>query len=165
MDVIVRAAIVFAILWFVLRVSGKRQVTQLSAFELILLVTLGDLISQTVLQEDLSLTGGALAVATFTLLSILLSWVSWRFRRIRPVLEGEPTILIRDGSVDDKVLRYERLPMDDVLAAAREHGVRDLAEVDLMVLEADGTFSIFTRSPAEENDQDEAPPRRGGAPA
>ena len=128
MDVIIRATIVFALLWFVLRVSGKRQVTQLSAFELILLVTLGDLISQTVMQEDLSLTGGALAVATFTLLSILL----------------------RDGDVDEEVLRYERLPLDDLLAAAREHGVRDLADVDLVVLEADGTFSFFTRSGSSE---------------
>ncbi|MGH8824799.1 MAG: DUF421 domain-containing protein [Jiangellaceae bacterium] len=146
MDVIIRATLVFALLWFVLRVSGKRQVTQLTAFELILLVTLGDLISQTVMQEDLSLTGGALAVATFTLLSILLSWVSWRFEPTRPVLDGESTILLRDGNVDEDVLRYERLPLDDLLAAAREHGVRDLADVDLVVLESDGTFSFFTRS-------------------
>ena len=146
MDVIIRATLVFVLLWFVLRVSGKRQVTQLSAFELILLVTLGDLISQTVMQEDLSLTGGALAVATFTLLSILLSWVSWRFNASRPVLDGEPTILLRDGVVDEDVLRYERLPLDHLFAAAREHGVRDLADVDLVVLEADGTFSFFTRS-------------------
>lgn len=145
MDVVIRATLVFALLWFVLRVSGKRQVTQLSAFELILLVTLGDLISQTVLQEDLSLTGGALAVATFTLLSILLSWVTWRFARTRKVIEGEPAILIKDGHVDDAMLRYERLPIDDLLAAAREHGVRDLSEIELMVLEPDGTFSLFTR--------------------
>ncbi|TDC46693.1 DUF421 domain-containing protein [Jiangella ureilytica] len=158
MDIVIRAAVVFVLLWFVLRVSGKRQVTQLSAFELILLVTLGDLISQTVLQEDLSLTGGTLAVATFTLLSVLLSWLSWRFRRSRRLLEGEPTILIKDGHVDDEVLRYERLPMDDVLAAAREHGVRDLADVDLMVLEPDGTFSVFTRS---DSGGSEDPPKQG----
>ena len=145
MDIVIRATLVFALLWFVLRVSGKRQVTQLSAFELILLITLGDLISQTVLQEDLSLTGGALAVATFTLLSILLSWVTWRFARTRKVVEGEPAILVKDGHVDDAMLRYERLPIDDLLAAAREHGVRDLSEIELMLLEADGTFSLFTR--------------------
>ena len=84
MDIVIRSILTFVLLWFVLRVSGKRQVTQLSAFELILLVTLGDLISQTVLQEDFSLTGGALAVGTFTVLSILLSYLSWRFPRTRP---------------------------------------------------------------------------------
>ncbi|SDS08200.1 DUF421 domain-containing protein [Jiangella sp. DSM 45060] len=158
MDIVIRAAVVFVILWLVLRVSGKRQVTQLSAFDLILLVTLGDLISQTVLQEDLSLTGGTLAVATFALLSILLSWLSWRFKRSRKVFEGEPTVVIKDGHVDDEVLRYERLPIDDVLEAAREHGIRDLGDVDLMVLETDGTFSVFTRSDAGGNDE---PPKRG----
>jgi uncharacterized membrane protein YcaP (DUF421 family) len=159
MDIVIRAAVIFVILWLVLRVSGKRQVTQLSAFDLILLVTLGDLISQTVLQEDLSLTGGTLAVATFALLSILLSWLSWRFQRSRRVLEGEPTIIIKDGKVDDEVLRYERLPVDDVLEAAREHGIRDLADVDLMVLEQDGTFSVFTKE--RSGDSGEEPPKRG----
>ncbi|RIQ20324.1 DUF421 domain-containing protein [Jiangella rhizosphaerae] len=161
MDIVIRAAIVFVLLWVVLRVSGRRQVSQLTAFDLILLVTLGDLISQTVLQEDLSLTGGALAVATFALLSILLSWVSWRFRRSRRLLEGEPTILIKDGRVDDEVLRYERLPIQDLLEAAREHGVRDLTEIDLMILEPDGAFSVFTRSGRQ--DEEEQPAK--GTPA
>lgn len=155
MDVVIRSIVVFVLLWFALRISGKRQVTQLSAFELILLVTLGDLISQTVLQEDYSLTGGALAVGTFTLLSVLVGWVSWRFPKTRPTLDGRPTVLLERGDVDEEMMRYERLPLDEVLAAAREHGVKDLADVDLLVLEADGTFSFFTRS------GDESQPSRG----
>jgi uncharacterized membrane protein YcaP (DUF421 family) len=126
---------------------------------LILLVTLGDLISQTVLQEDFSLTGGALAVGTFTVLSILLSYVGWRFPRTRPVLNGEPTVLLTDGNVDEKVLRYERLPLDDVLVAAREHSVRDLADVDLVVLEPDGTFSFFKKD--QDDDGSEGQERQG----
>lgn len=160
MDIVIRSILTFMLLWFVLRVSGKRQVTQLSAFELILLVTLGDLISQTVLQEDFSLTGGALAVGTFTVLSILLSYLSWRFPRTRPVLDGEPTVLLTDGNVDEKVLRYERLPLDDVLVAAREHSVRDLADVDLVVLEPDGTFSFFKKG---HDDDDSEGQQRSGA--
>jgi uncharacterized membrane protein YcaP (DUF421 family) len=152
MDIVIRSIFTFVLLWFVLRVSGKRQVTQLSAFELILLVTLGDLISQTVLQEDFSLTGGFLAVGTFTVLSILLSWIGWRFPRTRPVLDGEPTVLLKDGNVDQAVLRYERMPLDDVLVAAREHSVRDLAEVDLVVLEPDGTFSFFRKDQTDEEE-------------
>ena len=151
MDIVIRSILTFALLWFVLRVSGKREVTQLSAFELILLVTLGDLISQTVLQEDFSLTGGFLAVGTFTVLSILLSYVGWRFPRTRRVLDGEPTVLLTDGDVDEKVLRYERLPLDDVLVAAREHSVRDLADVDLVVLEPDGTFSFFKKDQGDDD--------------
>jgi uncharacterized membrane protein YcaP (DUF421 family) len=160
MDIVIRSILTFMLLWFVLRVSGKREVTQLSAFELILLVTLGDLISQTVLQEDFSLTGGALAVGTFTVLSILLSYVGWRFPRTRPVLNGEPTVLLTDGNVDEKVLRYERLPLDDVLVAAREHSVRDLADVDLVVLEPDGTFSFFKKD-QDDDDGSEGQERQG----
>ena len=74
-----------------------------------------------------------------------MSYVGWRFPRTRPVLDGEPTVLLTDGDVDEKVLRYERLPLDDVLVAAREHSVRDLADVDLVVLEPDGTFSFFKK--------------------
>ncbi len=162
MDIVIRSIFTFVLLWFVLRVSGKRQVTQLSAFELILLVTLGDLISQTVLQEDFSLTGGFLAVGTFTVLSILLSWIGWRFPRTRPVLDGEPTVLLKDGNVDQAVLRYERMPLDDVLVAAREHSVRDLAEVDLVVLEPDGTFSFFRKDQTDE-EEDDAGQQRSGA--
>jgi uncharacterized membrane protein YcaP (DUF421 family) len=160
MDVVIRATLTFVLLWVGLRVSGKREVTQLSAFELILLVTLGDLISQTVLQEDYSLTGGALAVGTFTLLSLLLAWASWRFARLRRVVEGEPTVLVHAGKVDENVMRYERLPLDDLLQGARQHGVRDLADVDLAVLEPDGTFSFFKRSGGGDG-QDEGQERRG----
>ena len=160
MDIVIRSILTFVVLWFVLRVSGKREITQLSAFELILLVTLGDLISQTVLQEDFSLTGGFLAVGTFTLLSILLSWIGWRFPQTRPVLDGQPTVLLTDGKVDERVLRFERLPLDDVLVAAREHSVRDLADVDLIVLEPDGTFSFFKK---DQGDDDSAGQERRGA--
>jgi uncharacterized membrane protein YcaP (DUF421 family) len=161
MDIVIRSVLTFVVLWFVLRVSGKREVTQLSAFELILLVTLGDLISQTVLQEDFSLMGGFLAVGTFTLLSILLSWVGWRFPQTRPVLDGEPTVLLRDGKLDQTVMRYERLPLDDVLIAAREHSIRDLADVDLLVLEPDGTFSFFKKENG--GDDESAGQERKGA--
>ena len=92
-------------------------------------------------------------------MSILLSYLSWRFPRTRPVLDGEPTVLLTDGNVDEKVLRYERLPLDDVLVAAREHSVRDLADVDLVVLEPDGTFSFFKKG--HDDDGSEGQQRSG----
>ncbi|MET0740069.1 MAG: YetF domain-containing protein [Candidatus Nanopelagicales bacterium] len=145
MDIVLRAAVVFALLWLALRASGKREVTQLSTFELVVLVTLGDLVGQTVVQEDFSLTTGALAVSTFVLLSTLLSYVSWRFPQTRGVLEGRPTVILRDGVPDLDAMATERLPLDDLEKAARERGIRDLASVDLAVLESDGKFSFFVR--------------------
>jgi uncharacterized membrane protein YcaP (DUF421 family) len=143
MDVAIRAAVLFVVLWLVIRASGKRQISQLSAFEFILLITLGDLVAQGVLEEDMSITGATIVASTFALLSVAVSWVSWRFRTTRPAIAGIPTIIIRDGKVLEHVLAYERLPVDELLEAARERGIRDLADVELAILEPDGTFSFF----------------------
>lgn len=88
MNVALRAGVIFLVLWLVIRVSGKREISQLSAFELILLVTLSDLVAQGVLGEDTSLTGAVIAVVTFALLSVLLSWITWRFPTSRRALAG-----------------------------------------------------------------------------
>lgn len=146
MDVVLRALVVFAVLWLAIRVSGKREVAQLSAFDMILLVTLGDLVSQGVVQEDYSLTAAATAVCTFALAGVGLSWVGFRFPRARPVLEGRPRIVVRDGEPLLEVLAGERMTLDDLAAAARRNGIRHLREVELCVLETDGDFSFFTTS-------------------
>ena len=146
MEIVLRAAVMFAFLWLVTRAVGKRELGQLSAFELVLLVTMGDLVQQGITQEDYSVSGGMLTIGTFALLSVGLSYVSWRFPRSRPVLEGQPVVVVRSGEAQEEVLAYERLPVDDVLEAARREGIRDLAEVDLAVLETDGSISFFRRS-------------------
>jgi len=144
-EIVVRASVMFVIVWLVTRVVGKRELGQLSAFELVLLVAIGDLIQQSVTQEDYSLTGGILVVATFAALTVTLSYVSWRFPRTRSVIDGRPTIVLEAGRPRDRVLRYERLPMDDLMAAARANGIRDLDEIQLAVLETNGSFTFFTR--------------------
>lgn len=146
MEIILRATVIFTVLWLVTRVVGKRELGQLSAFELVLLVTMGDLVQQGVTQEDYSLTGAVLAVATFALLSVLLSYVSWRFPRTRPAVEGQPAVVVRDGRMQGDVMRMERLPDTDLMEAARKQGIRDLADVDLAVLENDGSVSFFRRN-------------------
>jgi len=154
MDVVIRAAIVFAVLFLVIRVSGKRQIAQMSAFDLIFLVTVGDLIGQTVMQEDYSLTGGILAVSTFGLLAVTLSYAGWRFPKLRPVVEGSPVIVVRDGEPDIRALSYERIPLSDLDEACREQGVRDIRDVELAVLETDGAFSFFMRHSSSDDDDD-----------
>ena len=94
MDIVVRSAVIFLIIGVLIRISGKRQIAQLSAFDLILLVTVGDLIAQAVVQEDYSLMAGILAVTTFTLLSALMGWIAFRFPGTRPLLEGRPRLIV-----------------------------------------------------------------------
>ena len=146
MEIVIRAGVMFVFLWLVTRAVGKRELAQLSAFELVLLVTMGDLVQQGITQEDYSVSGGMLTIGTFALLSVALSYTSWRFPRSRPVLEGQPVVVVRAGETQERVLAYERLPVSELLEAARKEGIRDLEEVDLAVLENDGSISFFRRS-------------------
>jgi uncharacterized membrane protein YcaP (DUF421 family) len=143
MDVVIRSLVIFALLWLAIRVSGKREVAQLSAFDMILLVTLGDLVSQGVVQEDYSLTSATIAVCTFALAGVALSWLGYHVPRARPVLEGQPRIVVRDGEPMLEVLAGERMTLEDLAGAARGRGIRHLREVELCVLETDGSFSFF----------------------
>ena len=145
MDVVIRSLAIFLLLWMVIRVSGKREVAQLSAFDLILLVTVGDLVSQGVVQEDYSLTAAVIAVATFALAGITLARIGFWWPAARPALAGVPRVVVRDGEPVLEVLNSERFTIDDLFEACRNKGIRSLREVELCVLETDGTFSFFTR--------------------
>ena len=104
---------------------------------------MGDLIQQGVTQNDMSVTGAMLAVGTFAVLVVALSWISFKSKRLRPVVEGVPVIVIRNGKPLPKVLSMERLTEDDVKDAAREQGIGDLGEVAVGVLEPDGKYSFI----------------------
>jgi uncharacterized membrane protein YcaP (DUF421 family) len=144
MELVYRAAIVYCFLWFITRVIGKKELGSLSPFELVVLVTMGDLVQQGVTQEDYSVTGAMLVIGTFALLMVFFSWVSFRFRRLRPLLEGMPVVVVQDGRMRDEVMTYERLDRDELFEALREQGIDDLAKVRYGVLEPDGKFSFFT---------------------
>ncbi len=157
MEIIVRASLVFFFLFLVARGTGKRELSELTAFELILLVSMGDLVQQAVTQEDMSVTGAGLAVGTIAFWIILFSKVSFRFPRARPVLEGVPVVVVRDGTPIMEALRYEDVTLDELKEGARNQGIADLGQVELAILEPDGRFSFLTEGP---DDADET--ARGG---
>ena len=146
MDIILRCVVIFALLFVVMRAIGRRELAQLQPLDLILLVVLGDLITQGVIQSDQSVTGAFLAVSTFALLSVLLSYLSFRFPRLRPVLDGEPIIVIRDGEVLERSLRRERLTVEDIEEEARVQGIERLSDVKWGVLETTGRISFIRRT-------------------
>jgi uncharacterized membrane protein YcaP (DUF421 family) len=158
-EIVIRAAVVFVFLWLVTRAVGRSTLGELSTFELLLYVTMGDLVQQAVTQQDYSVTAGVLAVSTFALLTVVLSWVQWRFPRARPVLTGRPVLVFADGRPIEDGMRRERLSLEDVLVAARQQGIRSTAEIEYAVLEADGRISFFTRD-AEDQGSPE-PPQAG----
>lgn len=150
MEIIVRATLVFWLLWFVARGSGKKELAELSAFDLILIVVLGDIVQQAVTQEDFSVTGAALAVTTLAGWVLLLSLVQHRSSAARSVLSGSPVVLVWNGEVLDRAMRREKLSHDDLTEAARSQGIADLREVHAAVLEADGALSFVKREDEQE---------------
>jgi uncharacterized membrane protein YcaP (DUF421 family) len=148
MEIVARALVLFVFLWLVTRCVGRSTLGELSTFELLLYVTMGDLVQQAVTQQDYSVTGGMLAVGTFALLTVGLSWFQWRFPRSRPVITGRPVLVFRDGAPVEGAMRLQRLAVADFLVAAREQGIRHTSEIEFAVMEADGRLSFFTHDPA-----------------
>jgi uncharacterized membrane protein YcaP (DUF421 family) len=137
---------------------GRSTLGELSTFDLLLFVTMGDLIQQGVTQQDFSATGAVLAVGTFALLTVVLSWAQWRFPRLHPVVNGRAVVVVRDGEPVDRVMRQQRLSYADLHAAARQQGIRWLDDVDLAVMETDGRISFFTHTQDEGSGAPETSP-------
>lgn len=143
MEIIARATVAFLCLWFLIRAMGKRELAEMTAFELVLLVAMGDLVQQGITQEDMSLTGAFLAVGTIALWSVFFSYVSFRWARTRPLLEGIPILVVRDGHVLEEALATERLSVEELMEAARAQGISSLSSVKFGILETDGRFSFL----------------------
>jgi uncharacterized membrane protein YcaP (DUF421 family) len=150
MEIVIRAAVMFAFLWAVTRAVGRSTLGELSTFELLLYVTMGDLIQQSVTQQDYSITSGVLTISVFALLTVGLSWLQWKFPRTRSVIRGKPIVVVRDGRLLPTPARQQRFTESDLLATARKQGIRDLADVELAILEADGKVSFFTAAHSSE---------------
>jgi uncharacterized membrane protein YcaP (DUF421 family) len=146
MDLVLRTIYVFVLVFVVTRAVGRRELSSLEPFDLILLIVIGDLVQQGVTQSDNSLTGATTVIVTMALLTVLTAYLSFRFRRLRPVLEGEPVLLIADGEILHKHLRAERLTVEELAAEARQSQIASLADVQFAVLETNGRISFLTRS-------------------
>ncbi|HEY8545040.1 MAG TPA: YetF domain-containing protein [Acidimicrobiales bacterium] len=143
MEIVVRSTVMFFVAWAVSRAVGKRGLSQMTPLDMILLVVIGDLIQQGATQEDMSVTGSALAVSTIAVWVILFTWASFRWRSLRNVIDGVPVLLLRDGELLEEVMRAEHLPLDEVMEQARGQGIDDLSSVRVAVLEPNGSISFI----------------------
>jgi uncharacterized membrane protein YcaP (DUF421 family) len=142
-EIVIRAAAMYLVLLCLLRAMGRRELSQLTTFDLLITVVIGDLIQQGVTQEDMSFTGALLAVGTMCLLAVASSYIGLRSRRAQRVLDGVPVVIARNGVLFDEVMRRERITTSELMEAARGEQVADLSKVDLVVVEADGRFSFL----------------------
>jgi len=145
MDLVLRTAVVFSFVYLLTRTLGRRELSSLEPFDVILLVVIGDLVQQGVTQSDNSVTGAVIVLSTLGLLTVMLSFANFRLPGMRPVLEGEPLILVEDGRVIERNMKRERLTMDDLTSSAREQQVDSLDDVRWAVLETSGQISIIPK--------------------
>lgn len=145
MDLVLRATFIFTFIWLVTRVIGRRELSTLEPFDVILLIVIGDMVEGSILHGDYSLFGAVTVVSTFALLTVAFSWLSFRWRSLRPLLEGEPLVLVQDGEPIMRNLKRERITLEEIKAAARQQQIDDLANVRFAVLETSGAISFLTR--------------------
>lgn len=155
MDIALRATAIFIALYVLMRLMGKRELGQMTPFELIVLVVIGDLIQQGVTQNDFSVTGAVIAVSTIAFLALVMSWATYVWPWAERALEGEPRVVVQDGEIVTTNLRRNRLTRSEIESEMRLAGIGRLADVAWGILEPRGKISFIQRA---DTDGDESPP-------
>jgi len=155
MDIIIRATVMFFIMYLLLRLLGKRELSQITPFELVLLIMMGDLVQQGITHNDFSMTGATLAISTIAFWVLVLSWISYYFPRAERFLEGEPRILIRHGELIRGNMRTDRITRAELEIEMRLAGIARIADVDWAILEPNGKISFINQNKSEEAKQED----------
>jgi uncharacterized membrane protein YcaP (DUF421 family) len=145
MDLALRAVALFFFVFLITRVIGRRELSSLEPFDLILLIVLGDAIQQGLTQDDYSVTGAIIVITSFAALQVGVSYLSFRFPRLRPLLDGEPIVVVQDGRVIERNLRRERMTVEEVAEQARQQQIASLDQVQWAVLETSGNISFIEK--------------------
>ena len=146
MDTVLRAAAVYIVVLLVLRLAGRRTVAEMTPFDLVLLLIIGDATQQALLGDDFSLTTAFLVVATLIVLDILLSLLKERFGSLAKLIDGVPMVIVENGQPLRERMRRARVSLDDVMLSAREsQGIERLEEIKFAVLEVSGGISVIPR--------------------
>jgi uncharacterized membrane protein YcaP (DUF421 family) len=146
-EFIVRASIVYVVLLVLVRVSGKRTVGQFTPFDLVVVILLGEAVTESLSGGDESLVGGLILAVTLITLDVMAAIVTARSRKADKLLQGEPVLVGRDGVIYKEVLKRERVAAEDVEKALREADCQ-IEDMRMAILEADGNISILKRQPA-----------------
>jgi uncharacterized membrane protein YcaP (DUF421 family) len=157
MDIVLRATIMFAIVFVLLRLMGKRELAQMTPFELVMLVVIGDLLEKAVTHHDTSITGATLALLTFAFWALALNFFANKSRRAEKLIDGEPAVVIEDGKLLEDSLVRNRMTRSEVETEMRLAGIGRVAEVAWGILETNGKISFIERSrsgPSSQSDNE-----------
>lgn len=145
---IVRPVIVYLCLVIFLRLFGKRELAQLNPFDLVVLLSLSNTVQNAIIGDDNSITGGIIGALSLLAINWALMWILYRAPRVNTTLEGSPTTLIRDGVVDVSAVKHEALTHEELITVLNRNGFNDPAEVEICVLEPNGTFFVKGKQPS-----------------
>ena len=145
MDIAFRATALFAFVFLLTRVIGRRELSSLQPFDLILLIVLGDAIQQGLTQDAYSVTGAIIAVGTIAVLQVVTSYVAFKFRWARRVLDGDPIVVVQDGKVIEQNLKRERITEEELAEEARGQQISSFDEIEWAVFEPSGRISFITK--------------------
>jgi uncharacterized membrane protein YcaP (DUF421 family) len=145
-DIALRAVFLYVFIVFVMRVIGRRELSSMTPFDLVLLIILGDAIQQGLTEDDYSVTGAVIAVSTIASLQVFTSYLSFRSERARRIFEGLPIVLVDHGKLVDENLKRERMTADEVAAEMRAKDIGSLDEVEWAILESNGSVSFIKKS-------------------
>lgn len=144
---IIRAILVYFFVVVALRLAGKREIGALNPFDLVVLLFLSNILQNSIIGNDLSITGGLIGAATLLLLNYAVQRFLFDHQALDRVLEGEATVLIEDGKILHENLKKELVTEDVLIVAVHKQGLLDIADVEKAVLETDGNISVFARTP------------------
>jgi len=145
MDLALRSIVVFFFVFMLTRVIGRRELSSLEPFDLILLIVLGDAVQQSLTQDDYSVTGAFIVISTIAVLQVGVSYLNFRVPRLRPLLDGEPIVVVQDGKVIEGNAKRERLTLEDIAEAARLQQIASLEDVQWAVLETSGELTFIEK--------------------
>lgn len=128
---------------FILRVTGKRTVSKWNSFDLVVTVALGSSLSTVFLSGNTSLAQGAVGFSILILMQYVVTWLNVRSRMVQKVIKAKPALLLHKGRFMKETMEHERVPVSEILAAVRSHGIANIEEVGAVILETDGNFSVI----------------------
>lgn len=158
--VLVVGTLAYVALVAILRISGKRTLTKLNAFDLVVTVALGSTLASVLLSKSVALAEGILAMVLLVLLQFVITWLSVRSPGFQSLVKSEPTLIMHRGRLLDAAMREQRITREEVMAALRSSGVVDAAQVGAVVLETDGTITVIKNTDPDAEDPTLGPVRK-----
>jgi uncharacterized membrane protein YcaP (DUF421 family) len=144
-DIALRGIALYLFIYLLTRVTGRRELSSLEPFDLVLLIVLGDAVQQGLTQDDYTVTGAIIAVATIASLQVGTSYLSFRFRWARRLLDGDPIVIVQEGRVIEQNLRRERITADEVAQQARSQQIASIDDVEWAIFEPSGAISFIPK--------------------